>query len=316
MTPMLISPTQAAASLAASCISLILLAVAASPAIAVTSQQLAIRQKKNFYDKLARQVASMATTLGCIFFTGIAAASIHTAVQNPEMFQGPFRMPLMVCIGTVAFSFAALMAYTASWKILRQSKGLHMLIGMFASILMISAVFLISGLTNSMTMEGHVLSATDTPLQIFITVYTVAPTSLMWPIFLQTLLGGLGAAGMLAQGYLLLRRNRDDFGRDYYKFAVPYCAKWAIIPTLLQLIPAAWLFTMLMPSFGTPELINPALWCWIAAGALPLLSCFLWMRVLRSETPLRHKASIILAIPIMIVAVMAEILTVIQQLGY
>ncbi|UZP68029.1 hypothetical protein N1030_03365 [Desulfovibrio mangrovi] len=315
MTPMLISPAQAATALIAGCIGLVLLAIAASPIITVANQQLAVLHKKSFHDKLAKQIASMATTLGCLFFTGIAAGSVHIAVQNPEIFQGPFRLPLMVSLGAVTFSFALLMAYTLLWKTMRQSKSLHMLIGLFAAISMISALFLIYGLANSMLREGHVVPAGAGQLEIFTTIYTVSPASAMWPLFVQSLLGGLGASGMFTQCYLLLRRNRDDFGRDYYKFAAPSAAKWALIPTLMQLVPAAWLFFMLQPTLGTPATDNITMWCWLTAAVMPLLASGLWLRVMRSETPMRHKISMIAALPLAMLAAAAQMIAVTYQLG-
>lgn len=315
MTPMLISPAQAVTALVASCIGLVLLAIAASPAIAVVNQQLAVLHKKTFHDKLAKQIATMATTLGCLFFTAIAAGAVHLAIQNLELFQGPFRLPLMASLGAVTFSFALLMAYTLLWKSMRQSKSLHMLIGLFSAISMLFALFLCYGLADSMLRVGHVVPAGAGTMEIFAAIYTIPPSSPTWPVFIQSLLGGFGASGMLTQCYLILRRNRDDFGRDYYKFAVPSAAKWALMPTLMQLAPAAWLFFMLQPVLGTPAADNITMWCWLTAAVMPLAAAAFWIRVMRSETPLRHKISMIIAVPLAIIGAAAQLLAAAYQLG-
>lgn len=315
MTPMLISPDHIITSLAAAFVGLILLAIAAAPVLAVIGQQRALLQKKIFHDKLAAQIAAMATTLGCVFFTALTAGAVHTAIQNPDLFQGPYRLPIMVCMGTITFSFTLLVAYTLLWKSMRQSKSLHMLIGLFATISMISGVFLAFGLGESMLRPGHLSAGNASPLEIFTTIYTIAPTSLVWPLFLQSLLVGLGAAAMLGQIYLVLRRNRDDYGRDYYKFALPVCAGWAIAPTLLQFVPATWLFLLLKPSLGPLVQTNPVVYCWAAAALLPLIACALWVRVRNSETPMRHKAAIALALPLTLTGCAAQILALLQQAG-
>ncbi len=315
MTPMLFSPDTMATALAASFVGLVLLAVGTTPILAVACQQLAILRNKNFYDKLAKQLASMATTLGGVFLTAIAAGAAHAAIRTPEIFQGPFRLPLMAVLGTVTFAYGLLVAYTLLWKTLRQSKSLHMLIGAFTAVTMGSGIFLVLGLARSMMQLGHAVPANAGNLAIFTTIYSIPAGSLTWPLYAQCLIGGIGAAAMLGQCYLLLRRNRDDFGRDYYKFAAPTCATWAIVPTLLQLLPAAWLFTILRPALGPVSADNPLMLCGAIAGALPLAACLLWVRVRRSETPMRHKVAIILSLPLALAAVSAQLLVLMHRFG-
>lgn len=61
---------------------------------------------------------------------------------------------------------------------------------------------------------------------------------LLWTLFFM----GIGISGAAAMIWLLLRRSRDDFGRDYYAFAARKCARFAgwsglvALPGLMLLI--------------------------------------------------------------------------------
>lgn len=307
MTPMHMIAQFAATGLMAGLMLTVLLAAVASPLIAVVSQRLAVRHSKVFYDKCARQIATMGTMIGGVLFASAAAGTTHLAIQHPDLFEGPFRLPVFICVGALALGMALSTAYTLSWTPLRGNKSLHSLLGGLASVAMLAALFLLLGLAAAMLKPGHHVAPQATTAELLLAVYTAIPDARFWFFFAQCVVGGLGAAGMFAQAYLLMRRNQDDFGRDYYKFALPYCTRWSIAPLLLQLIPASWLaFLLLRPHAAATPLADPAIWLWGAAAVLPVTASLLWLRIMRSETPLRHKASIVLAIPLVLAAAAAQ----------
>ncbi len=106
------------------------------------------------------------------------------------------------------------------------------------------------------------------------------------------------AAGIgLAQLRVLGRRAKDDFGRDYYAFALRACAKTASLSALIAAVLggiAAILTVADFPGSAAPrEAGLPPYVLWIAAGVLLcLIAAGLWFAVRRSATPLRHKVSL------------------------
>jgi hypothetical protein len=83
--------------------------------------------------------------------------------------------------------------------------------------------------------------------------------------------------------WLLTGRNKNDFGRDYYTFALRRCAWAAFSPGLICV---AALFTQTMNRTLT-----------LAAAALQVVCCVLWFFAARSATPLRHKSSFRFCLP-------------------
>lgn len=72
---------------------------------------------------------------------------------------------------------------------------------------------------------------------------------------------GPGAAGGMSLLWLLIRRNKDDFGRDYYGFAARACASFAAFGGLLAIMNSVSLTQSLLALFGnplTPGLVLPA----------------------------------------------------------
>lgn len=128
----------------------------------------------------------------------------------------------------------------------------------------------------------------------------------LWALFAWLLLlcPALGAA--CGQVWVLFKRRRDDFGRDYYSFALKSCARVGRLSAIISLIPAFFaIWTLSIQPLaataaseaGLPVAGVNALHAniWAAAGLLlPLIAALLWTRVARSATPLRHKVALLL----------------------
>ena len=118
-----------------------------------------------------------------------------------------------------------------------------------------------------------------------------------WWLF-ATLLGwywssGLATGGLFLMLWFFLRRNRDDFGRDYYVRAM-YCAARAVLVGLLLSTVAAhgYFWFQNGPDQLTDTLI---LALGLAYGTL-LWVCAAICLVLYSATPMRHKASVVFCV--------------------
>ncbi len=113
--------------------------------------------------------------------------------------------------------------------------------------------------------------------------------------FLPALAFALG--GGLAAVWLIIRRHKDDYGRDYYANMLPWCASWArnawflVWFLLVGITAVGWIGLLQEGNYlQNPEFLRSALllMLWVIPGIL-------WTLCLKSNTPLRHKGTLILA---------------------
>jgi hypothetical protein len=117
---------------------------------------------------------------------------------------------------------------------------------------------------------------------------------------------GLGLGMNIILCWLLLRRGRDDYGRDYYNFAVRHGAVWLIVCTALTAV-CGFAMQLLLTHLdgGAAALNNPELWI----GLLLYASCIaFWGLIARSYTPLRHKSGVWMSLPALILSLSGHIL--------
>ena len=130
---------------------------------------------------------------------------------------------------------------------------------------------------------------------------------LFWPVLIESAVVGCAASGAFGALWMALLRNRQDYGRDYYAFALPYCARWALWGTGCAM-PVALLMYFQAKSLMPPELAhNPPQLLLALACVCPVPACLLWMRIIASQTPMRHKISIVLALLLLMAAVSGQL---------
>jgi putative copper export protein len=110
--------------------------------------------------------------------------------------------------------------------------------------------------------------------------------------FAHWLLASIWAGAALTLLYMLLRRNRDDYGRDYYVYSSRITARWTWIFGMAQLIPWGVLAYRIIPALDS-EVRRGSLVPAAAFVLFSLIACVLWIGVSRSETPMRKKPSMI-----------------------
>ncbi len=99
----------------------------------------------------------------------------------------------------------------------------------------------------------------------------------------------IGIFSFLGNIYVLIRRNKDNFGRDYYRYALRYTNKWCFFILFSVYL---WIQKYIMyKDFITQQKIYYI----ILAGVLILISLSLCFRITKSDIPLRFKGSIILS---------------------
>ncbi|OBQ52156.1 hypothetical protein [Halodesulfovibrio spirochaetisodalis] len=285
-----------------------LFAVPSLPLISAISQSIAKSQKKSFYDKFGKQLTRMCLIYGGLAFAALGVATARYLTIDPTVLQGPYQLPLIAAACVSVLAAAVVTMYLMVWKTMRKQKGAHMTLGLVSSVLLFAAVTCLAIVANCLLDPAHPLPAVATPVEVLIALITTANTTSFIFFLAIGFLMGLTLCGAFSQVYLLARRDKDDFGRDYYKFAMPYAAKWAICGAVLQLAASVTLLdvTVFIDIISTnvpADLMqNPAFVAWAFTLGLPVFACILWTFIVLSAAPMRRKVSIYCAAIIVIIA--------------
>lgn len=245
------------------------------PALAFLSEISGIVRQRVFMDKFARQTAR----LGLLFIYSIllavagAWAIIILYLKNPgswieyDIF---WDFSLYLCL----LSAGLFSLYYFLWDRLKKIKSFHLALGALAVLSMKTFLALLFwAVYRELMVIPEVIPELD---------------SIFLPILAQIFIISLSGAAALTLAYLLLRRNRDDFGRDYYRFALGFGAKWAIFFILASPVTCIWLFMVAGNGFDFTYTAFPG-----AVYALALiLMVIVLSRIIRSDQPMRNKAAI------------------------
>ncbi len=291
--------------------SLSFLAAIALPFMAISGQTLSLIRQRSSYAKCAKQVTLLALILGwlttCASFWPLwlrlsptIAPLIPADLQNLDLYviwqtiaaQVYLQAHLSVGALLVGASLSLTLFYAlwTQWKTHRVAIQCLAIVAScwyamaaLGSISILSAdTALTAGIPHSESLKAFFIPSFD------MTYWDAAPYVL--PL-------AFAMAGGLACLWLLLRRTKDDFGRDYYAQMLPWCASWArngwLVYWLLLMVTTAvqWMNLMQEENY----LSSPAFIQSVAFLLLWLIPGILWTIVMRSEFPLRHKATLLLA---------------------
>ncbi|WP_045210847.1 hypothetical protein [Desulfonatronovibrio magnus] len=261
---------------------LLLGCAAGFPALALLSEAAGILRKKVFMHKFAQQYARIGLLFVYAVTLAVAAAwaASHYILDfflpdisgfwiEYEIFWD-FSLYLSV-IASVLMSI-----YYFTWKALSKIKALHMTIGILANICATAFLILLGW---AFYRELLILPE-------------IAPdlNSIFLPLAAQAFLLSLAAAAVTGMLYLLLRRSRDDFGRDYYRFALAFGARWGIMFAALSPLTCLWLFMLMEDALTYDYIAIPGA---VYSLSLIIMAIILW-RISRSEQPMRNKLAIII----------------------
>ena len=257
-----------------------------SPVIAVLGELAAKSKNKVFYDKYGQQTGAMGRILLILLLViwGAAFAVIFTRFPQLAEKVSTSGTPLMYACATSLAFFALGLVYFSTWKSMRNAKGLHIAIGLLAGAASVAAVAMAVPAKLMIAQPGAV------------TFQSVFSSSMALPMAVMYPLLSMASAAALSCAYLVLRRNRDDFGRDYYNFSLKLAARWAFIPMLGFLACQGWLYAILPGAVRTMTLETPLEYVWLAAVTLGAVCLVPWLLIARSETPLRLKGLCFLAL--------------------
>lgn len=263
--------------LAPAFISLLGMGAFGSPIVAFLGEVAAKTKSRVFYDKYGQQTASMGGILLMVLLV-VEAILIGTLFakypQQIEEFKTQIALFNPVLISGITFLVLGL-PYLLLWKKMRNAKGLHMTLG-FGTLLSVVAMM---GLGIPAKLNFSLSGQESNPEILSI----VLPMTVMYTLFIMVV------AGAMSCGWLVLRRNKDDFGRDYYNFALKTAARWSFIPMIGTLVCQGWMFTALPETMKTLVTGTPLGLVWAVGAGVGLICAILWLLIARSESPLQLK---------------------------
>lgn len=269
--------------------------------ISLVSELLGWISANNFLDKFALQLCRM-SLLGLVVLTVLLATSIVLGTQVVEVWkmgifdfsEGFWRWPGAILLGGTFFQIVSFF----TWGTLKKNKkGLHL----FVSLISALAIWVGSYAAVNLKLGygwGHGLETVSG--RPFLVVLSPLVPGILWPVAIWFVLLCLGGAGTVAGVYLLMRRNRDDFGRDYYTRVQPRAARWGLLFSL-QIFILVWAvysgFLGVKLEWESAALLR-AEFLGTGLGALVCfaLQFFVVLFLTRSRTPLRMKGSLILSL--------------------
>lgn len=297
------------------------------------------RDKSPLHAHLARQLCDLQLWLAVTQLALLAVLALSVpfipGIGLPFELNAALLAPELAFLGTVLA-----VAIPVGGKNLRQQPR------MLAAITFVETACFWGALALFGLVFVDILSTTGSPLAALLNSATALPipwlpnglplpaqlefTGLVW-------LTGPALAGGMSLVWLLIRRQKDDFGRDYYNFAARACASFAAGGGLLTILSGTAFASMLIALFALPTehtLILPA---WLSRTGtliygllgpetlarlnlttvlpglgllclcLPVLGgliAFLWFLAARGAVPMRFKGTISLALLLAIAAVL------------
>ncbi len=237
-------------------------------------------KKRKFLDKYGQQSASLSGKSLALFLLLLLPLLLWLPIspqELPDLVKSREAKIAFCAAAPLLLGWLGACVYSGTWQYLQQRKWLHLVLGVVSLLAMLAGTYFLANvsLANKAGIWSELL-----PLEKEIW-FPAVPT--VWPAWLAVILNGAGSAGAAAMVYLFLRREKDDFGRDYYRFALPRAAKWSLALVLPVGIWAGWIYSSPL-YLDKQTLILSA----IVVVAL-LLALVLSAAVIRSPHPLRLK---------------------------
>lgn len=258
--------------------------------ISAIAKIIGVSKKRNIFEKCSRQLAFLALWLGWIILAGARVWLYFLEPPFPENTLAGY----MTEMSWLLFSLGVLLGtiYYFLWKPLKNMPVLHVTLGMLSAVQNCLAL-------ASILFTLKICAAVQ-PIKIPCELPEIFPQAWDAAIFsaacytLPLIFSLAGAYGLV---WLILRRRKDDYGRDYYNIMLRWCAAWADYPwfifILLLFVGFGQKIWTSLPSLSMEDLAYN--------GALPV-SCLIpavcWLAVQKSSLPMRRKLLCWLALPL------------------
>lgn len=249
-----------------------------APLMALISELIGAASGKPFPARAARQLSRLGLWTHGAVWTLVAAAGLlfYPALEQSE-FVRAHRLFLILTALVPFLSTIVLLVYDLTWKKARDQRGLHIFLGCL----------------GNLGLKYGYWSLMAAALVFFRSIPLTSPAflppirSAWWPLASLWPVMSLSVAAGMSLFYLMLRRNKDDWGRDYYRFAVPFLGKWQIFSGMGVLGVTLWLFFSLrgVVNLFLPLIFHAGVGAAACLGTAMLLSLCLCM----SAHPMRLK---------------------------
>ncbi len=260
-------------------------AAAGIPFIIAGCELPATKRTKVFRNKYGQQASTFSLILGFYVFFILLGVFLFLHQKYPESVDFWQRTPIPLIVFGSAFILAELLflIYRGLWQRMKNHKRIHAVIG-FLCVLCFWA-----GLYVCLAGFRHFTLYASEPSQDPMLFFIPPKESMIWFLFPLTLSLTLTSASAMSGFYLVLRRNKDDFGRDFYAFAYKLIAKWGWVTNVIALLCLAGFAYMQREDVPAKQ---EAFSIFVAAGVFAgmlLISLLLWIILASSKSPLRQR---------------------------
>lgn len=188
-----------------------------APVISLLSELFSLVSGKPFPARVGRQMSRFGLIGHSLFWILAAALTIWNLPPSiPEMLQTPFvvtnRLFLVLALLLPLTGSLVFVLYDLTWKQARQKKTPHVILGVLAN----------AGIKWGYWALTAILLLTLRPIELDNPAFFPPLASPLWPLVGLWLPQSITLTAGLGLCYLLVRRNRDDWGRDYYRYAAPF----------------------------------------------------------------------------------------------
>ncbi len=277
----------------------LLLVAVCGPLFGSMTEAFFLKTGKVFYEKCALQLTRFAVLVGLAAgLILIAAGWLALRRWFPELLEPPFGMRLIFFVLVPGMGYGLFLVRALTWKGLNHLPRTRFILGLLPAALGLAFMIRLSlplekirafiDNPGSASAGGALLEALSPGGNI--------GSALAWHVGFA-LCTGLAATAIFGAWYLFLRRNREDYGRDYYVFALRHCALWGaglIVPTTVC---AGRLAFLLSP--GDPATAfswaDPTVLRFACTVVFSLLAFILLLVIGKSALPMRRKITAVFA---------------------
>ena len=256
--------------------------------------------RRSLLERCSRQQARFGNFLNWLFVV-CALALWGTRAVSYEEWPLLYRLALyagagLLLAGTILWTFVV-----TAWKPLRKWPVVHGFL-VFLTGICLAALPVLALIAGRLVLQSAALPQELDPV-VLLDLLTPSLGDPFWAYFGLIHCLEIAAAGALGLFWLLVRRNADDFGRDYYVFAANWCGGWAAWGGWLSLLLASILCAMLRWQGLLPFENRTVLLFVVMQFAALFLAALLWTLIARSALPMRRKIGMVVALLLLIVAV-------------
>lgn len=242
------------------------------------------KRVKVFRDKYGQQTATLSLLFGIVAMASLAGGAVLLQLNFPAAasFWLGWPLPLTPIAGLLFIAAALAVIFRASWQSLKDKRPLHAAIGVAATLSGWGLGYLFLSFLRHFAVSSADPGADPT-------LFLPPLESAAWTHLPLSVALTIAMAGAAAPLYLIHRRDKDDFGRDYYNYALKLAAKWALGATLASLACLGVIAAGLWPAARELPIRPVFFWGGCSGLGCFLLACLLWMLVIRNQNPLRLK---------------------------